>query len=31
MTFGSSSMEYKEEWKGDGSATYAAFKTTGGS
>ena len=31
MTFGSSSMEYKEEWKGDGSVTYAAFKTTGGS
>ena len=31
MTFGGSSMEYKEEWKGDGSVTYAASKTTGGS
>ena len=30
MTFGSSSMEYKEEWKGDGSATYAAAKTGSG-
>ena len=30
MTYGSSSMEYKEEWKGDGSVTYAAVKTGSG-
>ena len=30
MTFGSSSMEYKKEWKGDGSVTYAAVKTGSG-
>ena len=31
MTFGSSFMEYKEAWKGNGSVTYAAFKTGSGS